>query len=149
MPNPNYNPDEFLIAIGDKQAIQRDKERRALAEELKRFAKNQEIEMPCKLLTIQDMRDDIRDARIAHLERQLAAAGTLPKIAIDYSKADRGNVPFDGERVLIHFRDGCIMHAHWDVDNSEWKDFDGYGMFHEPTHYTPMPEFYEAEGGEA
>lgn len=30
MPNPNYNPNEFLIAIGDKQAIQRDKERRAL-----------------------------------------------------------------------------------------------------------------------
>lgn len=39
MPNLNYNPDEFWIAIGDKQAIQRDKERRALAEELKSFAK--------------------------------------------------------------------------------------------------------------
>jgi len=65
--------------------------------------------MPCKFITMQEIRDDAKDARIAYLKRQLAAAGTLPKIPIDYSQSESGQAPFDGDNeYLLKMCDGYV-----------------------------------------
>ena len=107
--------------------------------------------MPCKFITMQEIRDDARDARIAHLERQLAAAGTLPKIAIDYSKYGTGEAPFNGEGCLLHDRCGGIVSGAYMIDHDLGDDhvwIDDAGFTYELsnfTHYTPMPKFFEVK----
>lgn len=105
--------------------------------------------MPREFITMQKLGDDARDARIAHLERQLAAAGTLPKIVIDHLKYGTGVAPFDGNGYLLHDRCGGIVSGSYMIDHDIgddhiWRDDAGFtynaGSF---THYTPKPEFFE------
>lgn len=88
-------------------------------------------------------------ARIAHLERQLDAAGALPKIVIDHLKYGTGAAPFDGNGYLLHDRSGGIVSGSYMIDHDIgddhiWRDDAGFtykaGNF---THYTPKPKFFE------
>lgn len=78
----------------------------------------------------------------------LATAGTLPKIAIDYSKAGSGEAPFDGQYVYGILPDGQhLFRVHWVQDEGQWRSKEG-GRYKPVwfSHYTPMPEF-EVKGG--
>jgi len=79
----------------------------------------------------------------------------LPKIPIDYSKAGTGETPFTEELVIIHFLNmGKASIIAWYDDDEKCFVIPHSGSeIHidevRPTHYSPMPEFEEVEGGEA
>lgn len=163
MPNPNHNPDEFWIAIGDKQAIQRDKELRALIEQIDGSVpvKTLTAQMESEKMKLEQAKEIIQLAiwnnpNVAYLSRAiktvldaLAAAGSLPKIVIDHLKYGTGVAPFDGNGYLLHDRCGGIVSGSYMIDHDIgddhiWRDDAGFtykaGTF---THYTPKPEFFE------